>query len=127
MRSRYAGRVFAAAGIFNVVVGASLLLAPGVTAALLGLAWPQGRLFMDMAAWLILVLGLGYCLTARNPERNRDLMLIGGLGKLFVLPLMLTAWRHGEIGPPGVIAGAGDFVFALLFFDVLRRMRAPRA
>ena len=126
MRTRYASRVFAAAGFFNIVVGTSMFLAPLLTTRLLGIAPPESFLFMDLASWLILVLGVGYCLTALNPERNRDLMLVGAVGKLMVLPLMLAAWRRGQVGLPGVAAGAGDLVFALLFLDVMRRTKAPR-
>ena len=68
------------------------------------------------------MLGLGYWLTAANPERNRDLMLVGAIGKLFVLPIMLAAWRRGDVGGSGVAAGAVDLVFALLFLDVMRRL-----
>ena len=49
----------------------------------------------------------------------------GFFNVVIVLPLMLWAWRRGEVGLPAVSAGFGDFVFALLFVDVLRRM-APR-
>jgi hypothetical protein len=49
-------------------------------------------------------------------------MLLGALGKLFVFPFMLWAWSRGDAGRHAVGAGFGDLVFALLFFDVLRRM-----
>ena len=126
MRTRYAARVFATAGIFNIVLGTSAFLAPLATIRLMGIGRPQSPLFMDLAMWLVLVLGIGYCLTALNPERNRDLMLVGGVGKILVLPLMLSAWRRGDIGLSGVVAGSVDFVFALLFFDVMRRTGLPR-
>ena len=123
---RYASRIFATAGIFNIVVGAVTFLAPLTAAELLGAAPPESTLFVKLAGWLVLVLGVGYGLTALHPERNRDLMLIGGIGKLLVLPLMISAWRRGDVGFAGVTAGAGDFVLALLFFDVLRRMSGAR-
>jgi len=126
MRTRYAARVFGTAGIFNIALGASAFLAPSVMARLMGIGLPDNPLFMDIAMWLIVVLGVGYCLTALNPERNRDLMLVGGVGKLLVLPLMLAAWQRGNIGVSGVAAGSVDFVFALLFFDVMRRFGSPR-
>ena len=125
--TRYATRVFASAGVFNIAVGASGLVAPLVVAGLLGIEPPENRLFMNLAFWLILILGVGYCLTALRPERNRDLMLVGAVGKLLVLPLILLEWRRGHVGASGVAAGGGDFVLALLFFDVLRRMGATRA
>jgi hypothetical protein len=124
--TRYASRVFAAAGIFNIVVGASGFVAPLVTARMMSIGLPENPLFMDMAMWLVLVLGIGYCLTALNPERNGDLMLVGGVGKLLVLPIMLAAWRRGHVGISGVLAGSVDFVFALLFFDVWRRVGLAR-
>jgi hypothetical protein len=127
MRRRYAARVFGAAAVLNIALGTSAFLAPGPTARLMGIALPESLLFMDLAMWLVLVLGIGYALTALNPERNRDLMLIGGVGKLLVLPLTLAAWRRGEIGVSGVGGGAVDLVFALLFFDVMRRTGLPRA
>ena len=124
---RYASVVFAIAGIVNIAVGATTFLAPLTVAELLGVPRPETTLFIELAGWLVVVLGIGYCLTAWNPERDRDLMLIGALGKLLVLPLMVSAWRRGSVGFSGVIGGAGDFVLALLFLDVLRRMRAAGA
>jgi len=120
--NRYAAGVFGTAGAFNVVVGAAGLFAPAAAIALLGIVTPPSALFLQLSMWLVLVLGFGYCLTALHPERNRDLMLVGAVGKLLVLPLALAAWRRGEMGIPGVVASGGDLVFALLFFDVLRRL-----
>ena len=122
MPTRYATRVFAAAGAMNLLVGLTGLLAPGVACGLLGIAVPSSRVFLYLAMWLIAVVGVGYCLTARHPERNRDLMRIGALGKLLVLPLMWAAWRRAEVGGAAVVASGGDLFFALLFLDVLRRM-----
>ena len=70
----------------------------------------------------------GYCLVALHPERNRDLMRIGALGKLLVLPIVVLAWRRGDASGAGVVASSGDLVLALLFLDVLRRppLEAPR-
>jgi hypothetical protein len=124
--TRYAARVFWAAAFFNVAVGATGLLAPAVTAALLGIAPPENPIFVVLASWLILALGFGYGLTARNPAGNRDLMLLGAVGKLFVLPIMILAWLRGWAGAAAIGPAAGDFVFALLFFDVRRRTPAPR-
>ena len=121
MDNRYAARTFAAAGIFNILVGAATFLAPDRTATLMGISLPANRLFLHLSTWLVVVFGIGYCLVALHPERNRDLMLLGGLGKILVLPIMLAAWRRGDVGASGVAASAVDFVFALLFFDVLRR------
>lgn len=124
MDTRYAARVFAVAGIFNVVVGLSGLLVPDLVLPVIAVARPENPLFMQLAFGLILLLGIGYWLIAWHPERNHDLMLLGALGKLFVFPFMLWAWSRGNAGLHAVGAGFGDLVFALLFFDVLRRMRA---
>ncbi|HYC22205.1 MAG TPA: hypothetical protein VEI94_05855 [Candidatus Bathyarchaeia archaeon] len=125
MRARYASRVFIVAGIFNIAFGSLAFLAPRLTTRLLGIDRPDNPLFMDLAVWMVIVLGIGYCLVGLSPERNRDLMLVGALGKILVLPLMLSAWGRGDVGLPGVTTGVVDFVFALLFFDVMRRTRAP--
>ena len=124
MNTRYAVRVFGTAAIFNVVVGVSGLLAPSVGSRVLGVPLPENRVFLHIAMWLIAVLGVGYALVALRPARNRDLMLVGGIGKMLVLPLMLAAWRRGDVAAPGIGAGVIDFVLAVLFFDVMRRFPA---
>ena len=118
----YASRVFAVAGAFNLLVGIGGFVAPEVTCGLLGVPLPTNRVFMQLAMWLIIVVGVGYCLTAVHPERNRDLMRIGALGKLLVLPLIVLAWRRGDASGEGVVASSGDLILALLFLDVLRRL-----
>jgi len=121
--TRYAARVFGVAGVFNVLVGLSGLLVPDLVLSRIGIGRPENPIFVQLAFGLILLLGIGYWLVARHPERNHDLMLLGALGKLFVFPFMLWAWSQGHAGVHAVGAGFGDLVFAVLFFDVLRRMR----
>ena len=125
IRARYASRVFFTAGALNISAGALAFLAPRITARLLGIDRPDNPLFMDLAMWLVVVMGIGYCLVGLAPERNRDLMLIGALGKILVLPLALSAWGRGDVGSGGIGVGLIDFVFALLFFDVMRRTGIP--
>jgi hypothetical protein len=133
MTSRYASRVFAVAGILNVLVGTAGFVAPQAVVGRLGMPLPPNPVFLHLAMWLIALLGLGYLLVALHPERNRDLMWVGAIGKAMVLPIMLAGWRRGDIGVPGVVTGAGDLVFAILFLDVIRRLgpagatRDPRA
>lgn len=127
MHARYATGVFLLAAIFNVGIGTMAFLAPAVTTWLMGVTLPERPLFMQLAMWMVLVLGVGYGLTARRPEQNRDLMLVGAAGKLLVLPLMLSAWGRGDAGLVGVAAGAFDGIFALLFLDVWRRTSPARA
>ena len=122
MDARYAARVFGAAAVFNILVGAIGLLSPSLTAKLMGIDPPHNPIFAVLASWLILVLGFGYVLVARNPTGNRDLMLLGAVGKLFVLPIMIAACLRGWAGPAAIPPGAGDFIFALLFFDARRKL-----
>ncbi len=122
MGTRYAARVFWAAAFFNVLVGLTGLVSPAATATLLGIPPPHNPIFAILASWLIFVLGFGYALVARNPAGNRDLMLLGAVGKLFVLPIMIAAWLRGWVAASAILPGAGDFIFALLFFDIRRKL-----
>jgi hypothetical membrane protein len=122
-RPRYASGVFFTAGTLNILAGSFAFLTPQVALRLVGVNRLDNPLFVDLSLWLVLVMGIGYCLVALNPERNRDLMFIGGLGKILVLPLALSAWGRGDIGVGGIVVGVTDFILALLFLDVMRRTR----
>jgi hypothetical protein len=118
---------FVVAAIYNVIAGLPMLVAPATTLARLGQTVPDNVLTAQMAAWLIVVFGLGYALVARDQIRNRAIVLMGLVGKL---PIAFLVWLNG--GPDAAQSAAfllalGDLVFCVAFAAFLWRTREPRA
>lgn len=75
-----------AAGIYNVVWGAAMVLAPVWTLWMLGVSPPTTELWPQLWAcigMIVGVYGLGYMIAARDPARHWPIVLVGLLGKVF--------------------------------------------
>ncbi len=74
-----------AAGVYNFVWGAAMVLAPVWTLKMLGVSpvetqlWPQLWACIGM---IVGVYGLGYLIAARDPARHWPIVLVGLLGKI---------------------------------------------
>lgn len=74
-----------AAGVYNLVWGAAMVLAPVWTLKMLGVSpatnevWPQLWACIGM---IVGVYGIGYLIAARNPLRHWPIVLVGLLGKI---------------------------------------------
>jgi lipid-A-disaccharide synthase-like uncharacterized protein len=94
------------------------------------------RYFMFYDAWLALafVFGLGYWLVAVDPHRNRDIALLGIVGKLLFSVAFVVHFVQGRAGtdvhpavhPLFMAPVIGDLVFAVLFASFLRWERRTR-
>jgi hypothetical protein len=113
--------MFTIAAFFNWVVAASLAAPGDFTWKLLGMAMPEQKLFVHLAAWLIAAFGLAYWWVARDPSDNRPLIQLSVIGKLGVFALAVAHLVFGSL--PLMVFGLsiGDLVFAVLFIRVLRR------
>ena len=117
--------VAAISGLYDIVVGAFLLLAPGVMAAMFGVTLPHPRIFSDLNGIFLLAVGIGYYLPWREPERYRGYMWVMG-------PLLKGAGAFAFIldylyrgSPPSfLLFAASDGTLALLtLYALLRRDR----
>ena len=107
--------VAAISGLYDIVVGAFLLVAPGWLAAAFGMPAASPRIFSDLNALFLLAVGTGYYLPWREPERYRGYMwvmgpLLKGAGAaLFVADYLLR-------GSPAsfLLFAASDGTLALL-------------
>ena len=75
----------AAAGVYNLVWGAAVVLAPDAGFRLLGLAPLDGtaRSIWQCLGMVIGVYGLGYLAASMDPLRHWPIVLVGFLGKIF--------------------------------------------
>lgn len=72
--------VAAISGLYDTVVGAFLLLAPGMLAAMFGVPPAHPRIFSDLNALFLIAIGIGYYLPWRDPERYRGYLWVMGPG-----------------------------------------------
>lgn len=70
--------VAAISGLYDAIVGAFLLFAPGMLASLFGVPAASPRIFSDLNALFLLAVGAGYYLPWRDPERYRGYLWVMG-------------------------------------------------
>lgn len=73
------------AGIYNVIWGAVMVLAPAWTFGVLGMpdAGPVALSLWQCVGMIVGVYGIGYWVAARDPLRHWPIVLVGLLGKVF--------------------------------------------
>ncbi|HRD47497.1 MAG TPA: hypothetical protein PLF78_13560 [Caulobacter sp.] len=115
--------IFALAALFNFAVGLPMLLAPEAMLAGVGQPIPEDLLTTRMASLLIVVLGIGYAMVARDPVANRPILWLGVIGKA---PIPLLVWLSGgatALQSTAFLLSLGDLAFAALFLTYLLRSR----
>lgn len=115
--------VFAVAALFNWAVGLPMLLAPAALLGAIGQPVPDDLLITRLGALLIVVLGIGYAMVARDPVANRPILWLGVLGKA---PIPLLVWLGGGAAvfvTPTFLLSLGDLAFATLFLAYLATHR----
>src|SRR5512139_4030805 len=70
--------VAAISGLYDTVVGALLLIAPGMLASLFGVPPASPRIFSDLNGLFLLAVGVGYALPWRDPVRYRGYLWVMG-------------------------------------------------
>lgn len=107
--------IFVVAALFNFAVGLPMLLAPEAMLASLGQPVPDDLLMTRLASLLIVVLGIGYAMVARDPVANRPILWLGVIGKA---PIPLLVWLSGgaaALSSSAFLLSLGDLAFATLF------------
>jgi hypothetical protein len=72
--------VAAISGLYDIVVGAFLLLAADSLATLFGVPPASPRIFSDLNALFLIAIGIGYYFPWREPAHFRPYMWIMGVG-----------------------------------------------
>lgn len=71
-------RIAAISGLYDTIVGALLLCAPGWLASTFGVPAASPRIFSDLNALFLLAVGAGYYFPWRDPSRHRGYMWVMG-------------------------------------------------
>ena len=109
-------------GLYDLVVGAFLLLAPHLLASLFGVPPASPRIFSDLNGLFLLAVGVGYALPWRDPARYRGYLWVMGP---FLKGAGATAFLldYAFRGSPAsfLLFAASDGLLALVTFVVLMK------
>ena len=108
-------------GLYDFVVGALLLCAPGWLATVFGVSLPSPRIFADLNGLFLVSVGIGYYFPWREPRRYRGYMWVMGpflKGAGALVFLLDYAYR----GSPAsfLLFAASDGALAVVTFLALR-------
>ena len=113
-------------GLYDLLVGAFLLLFPDTLASLFGVPPASPRIFSDLNGLFLVAIGLGYTMPWRDPYRYRPYMWIMGpfLKGAGALAFLLDYLLRGA--PPSfLLFAASDGMLALLTLWALKVDTAP--
>ena len=105
--------IAAFSGLYDLVVGAFLLLAPNRMESLFGLPPANPRIFSELNALFLLAVGAGYWRPWRNPDRHRGYMWVMGVAlKGAAAAAFLLEYALRGAPPSFLLFAASDGVLA---------------
>jgi hypothetical protein len=121
-RTRWMTVVLWAAGIYNLIWGAAVVLFPSATLAWLHFPPQPTPQLWQCIGMIVGVYGIGYALAARDPLRLWPLVLVGLLGKVFGPIGFLQAALAGELPwSAGLICVTNDLIWWIPFAQIVYR------
>ena len=112
--------VLLAAGVYNVVWGALVVLFPLTLFRWLGMAEPNYPQIWQCVGMVVGVYGVGYMIAAYDPVRHWPVVLVGYLGKLFGPVGFIRAALSGDLPWVfGVVNITNDLVWLVPFTLIL--------
>jgi hypothetical protein len=121
--------VAAISGLYDVIVGAFLLVRPDLLAFLFGVPPATPRIFSDLNALFLLAVGAGYALPWREPDRYRAYMWVMGPGlkgagaAAFLLDYVLRGSPRSFL----LFAGSDGALALLTLIALVRTAEDPRS
>lgn len=118
--------VAAISGLYDLIVGAVLLLAPDSLASLFGVPPASPRIFSDLNALFLIAVGAGYYLPWSDPDRYRGyLWVMGPLLKGAGAATFLLDYTFRGSPASFLLFAASDGTLALLTLVALLRRPRP--
>jgi hypothetical protein len=117
-------RLFLVAALFNYVIGFPILLLRSWSFNL-SYVHAVGRDPMALRLWAdfgfaVVLIGYGYQIISRDVDRNRGIVILGIVAKLFDVINLSTLYAWGLARPVVLIPAALDGLFTIAFIAFLR-------
>ena len=121
----YARWLFGISAATNIAVSGAILIFGTFVARRLALDPITGTnvVLFNFAGLLIGLFGYAYIRVALDPARFRPLIHVTAIGKLLAFLSAALPWLSGIVSSRLPMLLSADVVFAILFFDYLRRTR----
>ena len=114
--------------VYDGLIGLAFLFLAGPLFHILGIEPAADPVYIQLAAGLIAIIGLGFFLAWRDPLVNGDLVLLGAVFKAFYILLALSAYVRGAAPHPVFLVFAvADILFLAAFVRFLRETGAARS
>ena len=127
MKREWIRPFFIVAALYDIVLGVGFLFAWRAAYARFGIAPPNHPAYIQFAAALVAIFGIGFWLVAQAPERNRDIIKLGVLLKIAYSGTVLSYWAQGAMPLMWVPFAWIDLGFLLAFLASLRALPAAAA
>ncbi|MFA4843980.1 MAG: hypothetical protein WC632_03405 [Candidatus Margulisiibacteriota bacterium] len=102
--------LFALVGCVELAVGLAFIFWPDLVFRLSGIA-PVSPEYIQLPAYLIMVFGLIMFRVARDPARNRDLIIYPSLFKAAFIGVVLYNYYYGRMSPLWIAFAGFDLVY----------------
>ena len=124
MKREWIRPFFRVAAVYDIVLGALFLVARDALYARFGVPPANHPAYVQFAAAVVLIFGIGFWLVAGAPERNRDIIKLGVLFKLAYASVVLGWWFQGRMPGMWVPFAWIDLGFVGAFVAALRGLPA---
>jgi hypothetical protein len=120
-RRRWSWMFLCAAG-FNFAMGGPIFFLPAWSyrVAYIGEASAPTLRFWGDFGFAVLLIGIGYWIVSQDVTKNRGLVWLGILAKLFDVVALSARWASGIAHPIVLVPAAVDGAFVVLFILFLR-------
>jgi hypothetical protein len=127
MKREWIRPFFMIAAAYDFILGVVFLLAYRAVYAYFNVTLPNHPAYVQFAAAVVAIFGIGFWYVARAPERNRDIIKLGVLLKLTYSLVVLSWWFRGQMPGMWVPFAWVDLAFMVAFLAALRSLPAVSA
>jgi purine-cytosine permease-like protein len=68
---------------------------------------------------LVFIIGIGYYIVSRDIDKNHGVVILGAIGKFYMIILFSIYFAQGYSNFLPVIPAIGDLIFGILFVEFL--------